>query len=180
MRRELIPGLLKARPNAAHRGLAALEQAGKLSTVVTQNIDGLHQAAGNSHVIELHGTNMSASCLSCSLQWPIAEIQDRLEAGDLDPHCPDCDGLIKPDTISFGQSMPQEAMEQAYRAATSCDLMLMIGSSLEVQPANQIPLAAHQAGATLIFLNRTPTPYDHLARLCFPESAGKVMTALTA
>lgn len=178
MRRELIPGLLAAKPNPAHHGLANLQKQGKLTAVITQNIDGLHQAAGNSEVIELHGTNMTASCLSCFRQWPIAEIQERLEAGDLDPHCKECNSPIKPDTVSFGQAMPQEAMDAAYRAARECDLMLMIGSSLEVQPANLVPLAAHQAGATLIFLNRTPTSSDHLATLCFPESAAKVMSGL--
>jgi len=175
MRRELIPGLLKAQPNPAHHALAELERNGKLSCVITQNIDGLHQAAGSMNVIELHGTNITASCLSCGKQWPIEDIQLRLEGGDLDPHCDRCDGLIKPDTISFGQSMPVREMEFAYQAAASCDLLIMIGSSLEVQPANQFPLIAHQAGAELIFINRTPTPYDHIASVSFTESAGKVM-----
>jgi NAD-dependent deacetylase len=175
MRRELIPGLLQAEPNQAHHAIAGLEAAGKLHTVITQNIDGLHQAAGNTNVIELHGTNMTASCLSCREQWPIADIQLRLEGGDLDPLCDRCNGLIKPDTVSFGQSMPLEAMELAYRAAANCDLLLMIGSSLEVQPANQFPLIAHQAGASLIFINRTSTPYDHLAEFCFNQSAGEAL-----
>ncbi len=178
MRRELIPALLAARPNPAHRALARLEEYGRLKCVVTQNIDGLHQAAGNCHVIELHGTNMTASCLTCSNRWPIAEIQQRLASGDIVPLCDSCGGLLKPDTVSFGQPMPVEAMEQAYRAAADCDLLLMIGSSLEVQPANQIPLVAHQAGATLIFINRTPTPYDHLAAVCCTASAGDTRTAL--
>ena len=178
MRRELIPGLLHAQPNPAHHALAKLEAGGKLDYVITQNIDGLHQAAGNRRVIELHGTNITASCLTCRRQWPIAEIQQRLEAGDLDPHCEKCNGLIKPDTVSFGQSMPTEAMNMAYQAAAKCDLLLMIGSSLEVQPANQFPLVAHQSGASLIFINRTPTPYDHLAALRFSESAGQIMQSL--
>lgn len=178
MRRELIPTLLKAEPNPAHHALARLEEAGKLFCVITQNIDGLHQSAGNTNVIELHGTNMTASCLTCQKQWAIANIQERLEDGDLDPHCDQCDGLIKPDTISFGQSMPVHEMEAAYQAAASCDLLLMIGSSLEVQPANQFPMIAHQAGANLIFINRTPTPYDHIASISFTEGAGKVMKAI--
>jgi NAD-dependent deacetylase len=178
MRRELIPGLLKAQPNPAHLALARLEHLGKLQCVITQNIDGLHQSAGNRNVVELHGTNMTASCLACGLQWPISEILKRLEDGDLDPHCGSCHGLIKPDTVSFGQSMPVEAMERAYQAAAGCDLLLMIGSSLEVQPANQFPLVAHQAGARLIFINRTATPYDDLAAVRFSESAGQVMTLL--
>lgn len=179
MRRELIPGLLKARPNPAHRALAKLEDDDKLFCIITQNIDGLHQAAGSGNVVELHGTNMTASCLTCGKQWPIEEVQLRLEGGDLDPLCDRCDGVIKPDTISFGQSMPVKEMEYAYQAAASCDLLLMIGSSLEVQPANQFPLIAHQAGAKLIFINRTPTPYDHIAAVSFTESAGQVMEWLT-
>jgi len=178
MRRELIPGLLAARPNPAHHALARLEEQGKLNHVITQNIDGLHQAAGSQKVIELHGTNVTASCLSCSKQWPIHEIQQLLEAGNLDPHCDECNGIIKPDTVSFGQSMPVEAMELAYQACANCDLFLMIGSSLEVQPANRFPLLAHQGGAHLIFINRTSTDYDDLATLCFSESAAKVMRAL--
>jgi NAD-dependent deacetylase len=179
MRRELIPGLLAARPNPAHHALAQLEGQGKLQRIITQNIDGLHQAAGNQKVIELHGTNVTASCLSCSKQWSIAAIQQRLEADDLDPHCDECNGLIKPDTVSFGQSMPVEAMDFAYQACANCDLFLMIGSSLEVQPANQFPLIAHQAGANLIFINRTATPYDHLAAVGFSASASEIMRALT-
>jgi NAD-dependent deacetylase len=180
MRRELIPGLLAARPNPAHHCLSRLEKEGKLSCVITQNIDGLHQVAGSQRVIELHGTNMTASCLDCNRQWPIHDIMRRLKVGDLDPHCDECRGLIKPDTVSFGQSMPAVAMEQAYQAATSCDLLLMIGSSLEVQPANQFPQVAHQGGARMIFINRTATPYDHLASVKFTESAGQVMSALLA
>ncbi len=179
MRRELIPGLLAAKPNPAHHALAKLEEEGKLQCIITQNIDGLHQSAGNKNVIELHGTNMTASCLTCNQQWSISDIQQRLESGDLDPHCDECNGLIKPDTVSFGQSMPVEAMEQAYQAAASCDLLFMIGSSLEVQPANQFPMVAHQGGADLIFINRTATPYDHLATVSFTESASKVMSILT-
>jgi len=178
MRRELIPGLLNAQPNPAHHALAKLESDGKLDYVITQNIDGLHQAAGSRRVIELHGTNITASCLNCRRQWHIAEIQHRLEAGDLDPHCEECNGLIKPDTVSFGQPMPAKAMDMAYQAAAGCDLLLMIGSSLEVQPANQFPLIAHQSGAGLIFINRTATPYDSLATLLFSESAGQVMQML--
>ena len=98
----------------------------------------------------------------------------------MDPHCKHCQGLIKPDTVSFGQSMPVEAMDRAYQAAATCDLLLMIGSSLEVQPANQFPLIAYQGGARLIFINRTTTPYDHLASVCFNQGAGEIMQALTA
>ncbi|MBW2504159.1 MAG: NAD-dependent deacylase [Deltaproteobacteria bacterium] len=180
MRRELIPALLSAKPNAAHFGLAELERRGVLNTVITQNIDGLHQAAGNRDVIELHGTNMTASCLSCSNRWPIATVQTWLEGGNLDPHCEICGGLVKPDTVSFGQDMPEMAMQRAWQAATNCDLMLMIGSSLAVQPANLFPLAAYESGASLIFLNKTPTSYDHLATFCFHDDASHTMADLVS
>lgn len=178
MRRELIPMILNARPNPGHMALVTLEAWGKLSTVITQNIDGLHQDAGSKNVIELHGTNRTASCLSCGKQWQIEPIQTRLEEGDLDPHCDECDGLIDPDTISFGQSMPEEAMNRAYTAAANCDLMLMIGSSLEVHPAASIPTIAHQNGAPLIFLNKTATQFDTIAELLVRSGIGDFMTAV--
>jgi NAD-dependent deacetylase len=175
MRRELIPMILAAKPNPGHKAIARLEEEGKLSAVITQNIDGLHQEAGSKNVIEVHGTNRTASCLSCAKQWKIEEIQLRLESGDLDPHCDVCDGLIDPDTVSFGQSMPEGAMNQAYTVARTCDLMLMIGSSLEVQPAASIPFIAHQNGARLIFLNKTKTQYDDIAELLVRSGIGDFM-----
>ena len=178
MRRELIPSLLNAKPNPAHEALAELQRQNKLSAVITQNIDGLHQDAGCTNVIELHGTNRTASCLSCGKQWPIKTIQLRLESADLDPHCDTCNGLIKPDTVSFGQSMPSDALDAAHEFAENCDLLLMIGSSLEVQPAASLPLVAHQGGAQLIFVNRTETPYDELAELLVRQSAGDFLTAV--
>jgi NAD-dependent deacetylase len=175
MRRELIPMILAAKPNHGHRVLARLEEEGRLSAVVTQNIDGLHQEAGSKVVIELHGTNRTASCLSCGKRWQIEDIQLLLEDGDLDPHCDACDGLIDPDTVSFGQSMPENAMNQACAVASACDLMLMIGSSLEVQPAATIPVVAHQNGARLIFLNKTRTPFDDIAELLVRDNIGAFM-----
>ncbi len=176
MRRELIPGLLAARPNRAHLALAKLREMGKLKAVITQNIDGLHQLAGCDPVIELHGTNMSASCLSCGERWPIEMIQARLEAGEAVPRCKDCGGLIKPDTVSFGQAMPEKEMAAAFDWAQRCDLLLMIGSSLEVRPASLVPVAAGEAGAKLVFVNRTTTPCDALAAVRFTEVAGKVLS----
>jgi len=175
MRRELIPTLLAAEPNAAHDALAALEEQGKLLAVITQNIDGLHQDAGSKQVVELHGTNRTAACLTCGFQWQIEDIQFRLEAGDLDPHCDTCDGLIKPETVSFGQSMPAEEMDEAFRLAEACDLMLMIGSSLAVQPAASVPLVTYQNGGKLLFINRTATDYDELADLVVQGSAAEFL-----
>ncbi len=179
MRRELIPGLLAARPNPAHYALAKLEQTGQLRCVITQNIDGLHQSAGSQRVIELHGTNMTASCLNCHSQWPIAEIQQRLEAGDLDPHCTACHGLIKPDTVSFGQAMPVASMEDAYQEATACDLLLMIGSSPWKfnPPINSLWWLIKEVPNS-IFINRTATSYDHLAAVGLAGNAGRVLATL--
>jgi len=178
MRRELIPELLRARPNKAHYALAELEKMGKMEAVITQNIDGLHQDAGSSRVLELHGTNRTASCLNCGKQWLIEPVQKMLEAGNLDPHCDRCSGLIKPDTVSFGQAMPQDVLAEAFALAGNCDLLLMIGSSLEVHPAASIPPAAYDNGAKLIFINRTGTPYDHLTNLFFSESAAEIMSRI--
>jgi len=180
MKRDFFYELQQARPNRAHQALAELEKMGKLKCVITQNIDGLHQEAGNSpdRVIELHGTNRKAVCLSCGKTWPIGEIQVRLEAGDLDPRCEVCAGLIKPATVSFGQAMPEGEMRRAFECVEKTDLLLMIGSSLQVAPAASIPPQAYSRGAKLIFINRTETPWDHLATVLFREDAGEVMATL--
>ncbi|UCE78195.1 MAG: Sir2 family NAD-dependent protein deacetylase [Nitrospiraceae bacterium] len=176
MRRELFHELNSARPNRAHKALAALEQMGRLQCLITQNIDGLHYDAGNADIIELHGTNKRAACLSCGKSWPIADIQARLEAGERAPTCDDCNGLIKPATVSFGQAMPEKELMKAAECASSCDLFLMIGSSLKVEPAASIPKMAYQAGAKLVFVNRTETPLDTVASIIFREDAGDVLS----
>ena len=177
MKSELYRELVQARPNPAHRALARLEKTGRLESLITQNIDGLHQEAGSTHdrVIELHGTNRRAICIGCGHLWPIAEIQDRLEHDEYDPCCELCGRPVKPATISFGQAMPQEPTFRAFRAAGRCDLFLMIGSSLQVEPAASIPAVAHQAGARLVFVNRTATPQDGNATLLFREPASRVL-----
>jgi NAD-dependent deacetylase len=178
MKRELFQEMKGAQPNRAHRALARMEKMGKLTCLITQNIDGLHQDAGSTNVIELHGTNRKALCLTCGKIWPIEDIQERLERQSFDPLCDECKGLIKPATISFGQSMPEQEMIEAYACATQCELFLMIGSSLQVEPAASIPSAAHGAGARLIYVNRTETLSDHLAEIIFRESAGEVLTSI--
>lgn len=177
MKKEFYNELKSARPNKAHNALAELEKIGKLTCLITQNIDGLHQDSGSSPdlVIELHGTNRKAICVQCGNQWPIEEIHLRLESGDLDPQCEQCGGFIKPATVSFGQAMPETEMMRAYDCASRCDLFLMIGSSLQVEPAASIPRVAHSAGAQLLFINKTNTPLDHLATVIFRENAGEVL-----
>ena len=178
MKKELYNEIRNARPNHAHLALAELEQMGKLNCLITQNIDGLHQDSGSSHVIELHGTNRKAVCLDCGKFWPIEEVQKWLESGEIDPSCDTCNGHVKPATISFGQSMPVAEMGSAIECASACDLLLMIGSSLQVEPAASIPREAHDSGAKLIYINRTETPTDHIAEVCFREDAGQVLGEL--
>ncbi len=178
MKKELFNEMKGAKPNKAHAALADLENMGKLKCLVTQNIDGLHQDAGSSNVIELHGTNRQAKCLDCGKIWPIEAIQARLNAGEVDPECDECRGFIKPATVSFGQSMPEEEMIRAFECVVECDLLLMIGSSLQVEPAASVPREASAGGAKLIYINRTETPTDNLAEIIFNENAGDVMTAL--
>ena len=178
MKKELFNEMKGAVPNKAHMALAELERRGKLKCLVTQNIDGLHQDAGSTNVIELHGTNRRAVCLDCGKFWPIEEIQEILEAGNLDPSCDKCRGFVKPTTVSFGQPMPELEMMKAFECALKSDLLIMIGSSLQVEPAASIPREAHRTNAKLIYINRTPTPTDHLAEVIFNENAGDVMSAI--
>lgn len=178
MKKELFSEIKNAKPNRAHLALAELEGMGKLKCLITQNIDGLHQDAGSSNVIELHGTNRKAVCLNCGKLWPIEDIQTRIEAGELAPSCDRCAGFIKPATISFGQSMPEQSMINAFDCALKCDLLIMIGSSLQVEPAASIPREASRTGARLIYINRSPTPSDYLSDILFSEDAGDTMQAM--
>jgi NAD-dependent deacetylase len=158
-KRETHAAFAGARPNAAHQALAALERSGRLLAVVTQNVDGLHQDAGSRRVIELHGTNRRAECLRCGRGQPVEEAM----AGDGVPTCESCGGWVKPATISFGQNLRPEVLEEAFAVARDCDLMLVLGSSLVVYPAASVPEAAVREGAPLVVINREPTPLDSLA-----------------
>lgn len=172
------PEMRDARPNAGHEALANLERRGKLRAMITQNIDGLHQRAGNTNVIELHGTTVEAECLSCRDRIPMDEAVARVVAGDLAPECELCGGLLKPATISFGQSMPAREMELAAAACRDCDVFLAVGSSLVVFPAASLPELAARNGAALIIINRTPTPLDELAGLVLREEIGTALPGL--
>ncbi|MGE5253007.1 MAG: SIR2 family NAD-dependent protein deacylase [Planctomycetaceae bacterium] len=178
MSREFYDPLKNAQPNAAHRAVAELEKMGKLDCVITQNIDNLHQRAGTSpqKVIELHGTAVSVSCLACRKKYPREEIQSWLLRGVKVPRCDACGGILKPDTVSFGQSMPVQETEEAFHRARSCDLFIVIGSSLVVQPAASVPLEAKEGGAKLVIINREPTYHDSLADVVIHGSAGEVMS----
>jgi NAD-dependent deacetylase len=177
MATEMYEPMKKAQPNLAHLAIAELERFGKLDCVITQNIDGLHLKAGNSEerVIQLHGTAMAVSCLSCGKRYHRDEIQGRIEKGVRVPYCDDCGGPLKPATISFGQSMPERETEEAYHRSSSSDLFIVIGSSLVVQPAASMPLVAKRNGAKLVIINRDPTPYDDMADIVIHGQAGPIM-----
>lgn len=154
-----------AEPNPGHQAIVELERQGRLDTLATQNIDGLHQLAGNDPalVVELHGTMREVMCLDCGDRGPMEPVLDRLRAGEDDPDCRRCGGLLKSATISFGQSLVAEDLARAHRAALECDLLLAVGSTLTVSPACDLVPVAAGAGAGVVIVNAQPTPYDGLA-----------------
>lgn len=154
-----------ARPNAGHRALADLEKHGRLHALITQNIDGLHLAAGNSRarVFEVHGNLHQSICMSCGHKGPMQAVLDRVRAGEADPPCRDCGGILKSDTISFGQQLVPEVIDGALQAAREADLLLSVGTSLRVFPiANAVPLA-REAGARIVIMNAEATQFDDIA-----------------
>lgn len=172
------PEMRDAKPNAGHQAFVELERQGKLRALITQNIDGLHQRAGNRNVIELHGTTTECECLTCGARISMDEAVARVKSGDLAPECDLCGGLLKPATISFGQSMPALAMKLAVEACQDCEVFLSVGSSLVVYPAASLPELAKQSGAALVIVNRTPTPLDGIADLVVKEEIGKALPKL--
>ncbi len=180
MATEMYDPIKKAKPNLAHLAIAKMEELGRLDCVITQNIDGLHFKAGNSEekVIQLHGTAMFVSCLSCKKRYDRDEIQERVKKGERAPRCDDCGGPLKPATISFGQSMPEQETQEAYHRSSLCDLFIAIGSSLVVQPAASMPLVAKRNGARLVIINRDPTPYDDMADVVIHGDAGPTMASI--
>jgi NAD-dependent protein deacetylase/lipoamidase len=180
MSTEFYATMKDAQPNRAHLAIRELEDMGKLLAIVTQNIDHLHHKAGNSpeKILEIHGTAFSVYCLSCSKTYDRDEIQERLKAGLKVPYCDECSGILKPATVSFGQSMPEFEMAESFRNAQQCDLCIVLGSSLVVYPAASVPAYAKDSGAALMIINRDATPLDSKADLAIHDSAGKVMAAI--
>jgi len=169
-----LAGLASAEPNEGHRALAALEGAGIVSSIVTQNVDGLHQAAGSTNVIEVHGNLRSASCVGCGERYPIRVLRDAVRAGTL-PRCGRCADLLKPDVVLFGEMLPEGAMRAAVREAERCDLMLVVGSSLVVAPVSQLPGTALAGRAHLAIVNLEETGYDRFARVVVRGYAGETL-----
>lgn len=175
---ELYESLEKAKPNPGHYSIVRLEQSGKLTAVITQNIDGLHQLAGSSpsRVIEIHGTNREIICLSCLKRshWP--EVYQRLKNGESAPLCRECRGFLKPNTISFGQRLDPGVLDKAVQASCDCDLFITIGSTLVVEPAASLPRMAKRAGAALVIITLSETPLDGIADLKIEASASATLS----
>jgi len=166
-----------AKPNPGHLALAELERRGKLHALITQNIDELHQMAGNSpeKVLEVHGTMRKVVCMSCGMTAPMQKALERVRAGEEDPPCRDCGGILKSATISFGQALVPEVIEGAMRVAGEADLFFAVGTSLQVYPiAGAVP-AARAAGAKVVIMNAEPTPFDDIAHAVFRDSISDIL-----
>jgi NAD-dependent deacetylase len=174
-------GLLEdAKPNAAHYAIVEIEKMGKLSSLVTQNVDNLHQKAGSNpeKIYELHGNMQMLVCLNCRERYPIAIVKESYAFSEDVPTCDYCRGILKPDVIFFGEALPQETLARATQEASECDLMIVIGSSLVVYPAAYIPVYAKQSGARLVIINIGPTEQDHNADVLINAPAGETMTKI--
>ena len=169
-----------ARPNAGHRALVALERRGKLHALITQNVDELHQIAGNARdrVIEVHGTIRRAMCWQCGERTPMLDVLARVRAGEADPACRRCGGILKSDTISFGQALVPEVIERAMTAAGEADLLLAVGTTLRVYPVAGVVPLARQAGARVVIVNAEPTPMDDLADAVLRGPIGALLPAI--
>lgn len=169
-----------AEPNDGHRALVDLERHCVIDLLVTQNIDGLHQAAGSDPdlVVEMHGTIRDARCVSCGWTAPMPEVFERVRAGEADPPCPVCGGIVKSDTVFFGESLRPERIDRAFDAAQNCDLLLAVGTTLAVTPVAHLAPIAVDAGAALVIVNGSPTEYDHLADAVVRSSISEVLPVL--
>ncbi|MFC7547984.1 NAD-dependent deacetylase [Plantactinospora sp. GCM10030261] len=171
-----------ARPNVAHEALADLERSGVAMRVLTQNVDGLHQRAGVSprKVLELHGSMRETVCVSCRRRISTESLLDRVRAGDIDPSCVDCGGILKPAVVMFGEKLDGDTLSRARQIAGASQLMLAVGSSLLVEPAASLCAVAVECGARLVIVNRDPTPYDTLAVDVIREPIGTALPRITA
>ena len=163
----------KAQPNPAHYMLARLEQMGKLKGIVTQNVDGLHMKAGSVNVHELHGSLRQVVCLDCSLLFDMDGAMSRVINGENPPHCEECGGVLKPNAVFFGEALPRVPWEESVDLVKKSDLLLTIGSSLQVSPANILPDLAIKSGAEIVIMNQMPTPYDTDAKIVVRDKIGQ-------
>jgi NAD-dependent deacetylase len=172
-----IAMLTEAEPNAAHRALAALEQAGLVEAVVTQNIDLLHERAGNRNLVEVHGSIRTATCPACGSTYPRDDVVAKLEHSEAPP-CDNCGAILKPDVVFFGELLPVGAIERAFDLAHRARLLLVVGSSLEVHPVAALPEETLVAGGRIAIVNKGPTPYDRRADLKLEGDAGEILGAV--
>jgi NAD-dependent deacetylase len=181
-RRTLSGQVAQAKPNAAHHALVELERMGMLLGIITQNFDGLHQDAGNQpeRIVELHGTSREAACTLCDARSSMQELQQRIDAGEIDPTCSLCGGYMKTATILFGQRVPEDALTRARAMANECDLFLVVGSSLQVTPAAALPRLALVRDIPLILINLQPTPLDDYADVILHARAGVALPPIVA
>jgi NAD-dependent deacetylase len=178
--RAIWPTMASAKPNPGHYAIADLFKMGKLDAVITQNVDGLHQAAGvpDDKVIELHGSIKWVSCLTCGKRWPREEIEKRMDrTGEKAPEC-ECGGFLKQATIAFGQSLPLKAIEDAEEKSSTCDVFIVAGSSLVVYPAAQMPLIAKQNRAKLVIITLSDTPHDQYADAIINDKTGPTLSRI--
>jgi NAD-dependent deacetylase len=169
-----------ATPNAGHRALVELERSGRLHALITQNIDGLHQRAGNApdRLIEVHGTVHDVVCMRCGWRGPMQPVLERVRAGEEDPPCSQCGGILKSATISFGQALVPEVIDRAMAAAAEADLLIAVGTSLQVYPVAGVVPIAKAAGARVVIVNAEPTPFDHLADAGISTAIGEVLPVI--
>ena len=169
-----------ATPNAGHRALVQLERSGRLHALITQNIDGLHQRAGNAQdrLIEVHGTLHDVACMRCGWRGPMQPVLERVRAGEEDPPCSQCGGILKSATISFGQALVPEVIDRAMAAAAQTDLLIAVGTSLQVYPVAGVVPIAKAAGARVVIVNAEPTSFDHLADAVISTAIGKVLPVI--
>jgi NAD-dependent deacetylase len=176
---QTLPNIHRAEPTAAHRLIAALENQGRISAVITQNIDGLHQAAGSQVVYEVHGNFRTGRCVNCSAEFKMAPFYERIERGEIEiPICEACASPIKPDVVLFGDLLPVDVWRRAVEAVRECDLMLVLGSSLVVYPAADLPKLALMNSARLVIVNREETAYDPVASVLIRGSLGDFARAV--
>jgi NAD-dependent deacetylase len=181
-RRRAVHPAFTAVPNAAHRALASLHQQGRLRALLTQNVDGLHQRAGvpDDHVVQLHGSIGQTECLGCGERRPMADALARVRAGDDDPRCARCGGILKSATVFFGQPLDMQILGRAVEAACDCDLFLAVGTSLSVQPVASLVGMAARDGIPVVIVNNTATPYDGVAAALVRDPIGETLPRLLA
>ncbi len=173
-------GVLDASPNAGHFAATSLWESGRLLGCVTQNIDGLHAAAGlpDEAIVELHGNARTTRCVACRAEFPTDTVDDRVAAGESDPRCNECEGILRVDVVFFGENMPATEMTRAMVMATMCDAVIAVGSTMSVYPASYVPLTAVESGAPLVIINRGETDLDRLASVALDTPAGTTLCAI--